>query len=165
MILKILYAVDIWGAPKALEATELRKTGMSRAVSKLTSTQRAVALAITGCLWTMPMDLLNLHADLLPIHLEIDKHCHRVAVHIVTLPTMHLLHKPARKCATRSVRRHKSPLHKLMEVQYIAYALTTSKVSGLRHATQHSHTNGHSQSAYQQTKTHPWRKTCTQPEI
>lgn len=32
----------------------------------------------------------------------------------MTLPTAHPLHKPARKCATHTVKCHKSPLHKLM---------------------------------------------------
>lgn len=111
---KILYAVDVWGIPKILEETEPHRKNTSIAVSKLTTTQRAGTLAITGCLRTTPTDLLDLHAGTLPIHLEIDKHCHRAAVRIATLPTAHPLHKPAKKCAKRNVKRHKSPLHALM---------------------------------------------------
>ena len=86
---------------------------------KLTSTQRAGALTITGCLRSTPTDLLDLHTGMLPIHLEIDKHCHRAAVHIATLPPEHPLHKPANKCAARNVKRHMSPLHKLMSTYSI----------------------------------------------
>lgn len=113
---KILYAVDVWGTPKALEATRTHKKSTSDAVSKLTTTQRAGTLVITGCLRTMPTDLLDLHVGTLPIHLEIDKHCHRAAIRIATLPAAHPLHKPARKCTTRTVKHHPSPLHKLMSV-------------------------------------------------
>jgi hypothetical protein len=116
---RILYAVDIWGTPRAIEATEVHKKGTSMAVLKLTSVQRAGTIAITGCLQTMPTDLLNLHVGTLPIHLKIDKHCHRAATRIATLPPMHLLHKPARKCVSRMVKQHVSPLHKLMNTYRI----------------------------------------------
>ena len=49
-ILKILYMVDVWGTPKVLETLKVNRKGMSTAVSKLTSTQRAGTLVITGCL-------------------------------------------------------------------------------------------------------------------
>jgi hypothetical protein len=127
---KILYAVDIWGMPKAIETTATNKKGTSIAVSKLTSTQRAGTLAITGCLRTMPTDLLDLHAATLPIHLEIDKHCHRAAAHIATLPPVHPLHKPAKKCASCSVKRHTSPLHKLMNT----YGIRPSNLECIRPA-------------------------------
>ena len=86
---------------------------------KLVATQRAGALAITGCLRTAPTDLLDLHAGLLPLHLEIHKQCHRASARIATLPPAHPLYKPARKCTARTVKRHASPLHKLMNVYRI----------------------------------------------
>lgn len=116
---RILYAVDVWGTPKDIEKIAAHKKGISVATAKLISTQRAGALAITGCLRTTPTDLLEMHAKLLPIHLEIDKQCHRAAVRIATLPPAHPLHKPAKKCATREVKRHASPLHKLMNTYKI----------------------------------------------
>lgn len=88
-ILKVLYVVDVWGIPKVLEETELHRKSTSVAVSKLTTTQRVGALAITGCLHTTPTDLLNLHASILPIQLEIDKHCHR-AQYILQLYHQHI---------------------------------------------------------------------------
>jgi ribonuclease HI len=116
---KILYTVDVWGTPKDIEATAAQKKGLSQASAKLTTTQRAGALAITGCLCTTPTDLLDIHTKLLPIHLEIDKQCHRAATHIATLPPAHPLHKLARKCAVCVVKRHASPLHKLMNTYNI----------------------------------------------
>lgn len=81
--------------------TQIRKNkdhrkGISKAMAKLTSVQIAGALAITGCLCTTPTDILEIHAKLLPIHLEMDKQCHRAATRIATLPPAHPLHKPAK---------------------------------------------------------------------
>ena len=103
-----------------LEMTEPCRTNTSIAMSKLTSTQRAGTLAITGCLKSMLTDLLDVHAGMLPVHLKIDKHCHRAAIHIATLPPAHSLHKPAKKCAARNVKRHKFLLHKLMNVYNVS---------------------------------------------
>jgi hypothetical protein len=110
---KILYVVDIGVHPRILNQ-QWHKKGISLATAKLTSTQWAGALATMGCLHTMPTDLLDMHAKLLPIHLEIDKQCHRAAVCIATLPLAHPLHKLAKKCVACEVKRHGSPLHKLM---------------------------------------------------
>lgn len=111
---KILYAADIWGAPKPIEGLATHKKGTSTAITRLTSTQRAGALAVMGGLRTAPMDVLdmdvlNMHAHLLPVHLEIDKICHWAATRIATLPLDHPLYKPARKCSSCKVKRHKSP--------------------------------------------------------
>ena len=116
---RILYAVDVWGIPKPIEGLAVNRRSTNAAVSKLTSTQRAGALAVTGGLRTTPTDVLDMHAHLMPTHLEIDKICHRAATRIATLPPAHPLYKPARKCANRRTRRHKSPLHHLMQ-NYVA---------------------------------------------
>ena len=126
---RILYAADVWGVPKPIEGLATHK-GTSTAIAKLTSTQRAGALAVTGGLRTTPTDVLDIHAHLLPIHLEIDKICHRAATRIATLPPDHPLHKPARKCSTRKVKRHKSPLHLLMQ----AYNVRPQEVESIRPA-------------------------------
>src|SRR6266702_3761326 len=86
---KILYAVDVWGVPKPIELLEPHRKGTSRAIKKLTTTQRAGTLAVTGGLRTTPTDVLDTHAFILPIHLEIDKHCDRAATRIATLPPAH----------------------------------------------------------------------------
>ena len=50
-------------------------------------------------------------ADILPLHLELDKACRRVAVRTATLP--HTVTKICRRTSKRSEKRHKSPLHGL----------------------------------------------------
>lgn len=66
-----------------------------------------------------PMDLLDLHAGLLLLHLKIDKQCHRAAARIATLPPVHPLYKLARKCIAQVVKWHASPLHKLLNIYKI----------------------------------------------
>ena len=51
---KMLYVVVGWGTPKAIETLNTHNKGTSVAASKLTSTQRAGTLAITGGLQTTP---------------------------------------------------------------------------------------------------------------
>ena len=119
VIPRILYAADVWGIPKPLEGLAAHKKGTSIAITKLMSTQRAGVLAVMGGLRTTPTDVLDMHAHLLPIHLEIDKICHRAATQIATLPPEHPLHKPASKSSNRRVKRHKSPLHLLMQTYNI----------------------------------------------
>ena len=126
---KILYAVDVWGTPKDLKMTAEHKKGISMAAAKLITTQRAGALAVTGCLHTAPTYLLDLHAGLLPLHLEMDKQCQRAAVRMATLPPAHPLYKPVRRCASRAVKRHASPLYKLMS-RYSIDPKNTECISG-----------------------------------
>lgn len=76
-------------------------------------------------------DVLDLHANIPPLHLEIDKHCHRAATCIATLPPAHPLHKPVKKCTSRTiVKRHLSPLYKLMKT----YSTQPSSIECIRPA-------------------------------
>ena len=63
----------------------------------------------------MPNDVLDVHAFIMLLHLEIDKICHRVITRIAALPPLHPLHKLARKGSTRKVKRHKAPLDQLLQ--------------------------------------------------
>jgi ribonuclease HI len=111
---RILYAIDVWGLRFKCGAT-MQAGKITECNNKLASVQRAGTLAITGGLRTSPMDALNAHAFILPLHLEIEKHLYRSAVRIATLAPQHPLHKPVKKCASRSVKRHKSTLHELVQ--------------------------------------------------
>ncbi|KAI9569838.1 hypothetical protein HD554DRAFT_1979142, partial [Boletus coccyginus] len=59
-------------------------------------------------------DLLFAHTDLLPIPALIQKHIGRAALHLSTLPPSHPLRKEI-KSTLRGRRRHKSPLHHIIE--------------------------------------------------
>jgi hypothetical protein len=112
---RILYAIDVWGIQFKRGAATQTAGKITECNNKLTSVQRAETLAIMGGLRTSPTDALDAHAFILPLHLETEKHLYRAAVHIATLAPQHLLHKPARKCANGTVKRHRSTLHELMQ--------------------------------------------------
>ncbi|KAF8264457.1 hypothetical protein EI94DRAFT_1593134 [Lactarius quietus] len=83
--------------------------------NKLTSVQRAGTLVITGGLRTSPTDALDAHAYTLLLQLKTEKHLFRSAICIATLPPQHPLHKPVKNCAGRTTKRHRSPLHDLVQ--------------------------------------------------
>jgi ribonuclease HI len=112
---RILYAIDVWGIRFKRGAATQTAGKITECNNKLTSVQRAGTLAITGGLRTSPTDALDAHAFILPLHLETEKHLYRAAVRIATLAPQHPLHKPARKCANGTVKRHRSTLHELMQ--------------------------------------------------
>ena len=112
---RILYGVDVWAPPTKWEGEgeNKQRSGNRHASNCLASVQRPGTLAILGGLRTSPSDSLCAHANVTPMHLEIEKHCGRLALRLATLPTKHPLTKAARKCAKNKVKRHRSPLHHL----------------------------------------------------
>ena len=62
----------------------------------------------------MATDVLEAHADLIPIRLVLDKHSYSATLRLLTLPPNHPLHTHVRK-ASRQVKRYRSPLHNLLE--------------------------------------------------
>jgi ribonuclease HI len=60
---------------------------------------------------TTPTDLLEVHANILPMSLLLQNACHRATVHIATHPSSHPLHDPIRRAANRYVGSHRSSLH------------------------------------------------------
>ncbi|GBE85287.1 hypothetical protein SCP_0704740 [Sparassis crispa] len=59
-------------------------------------------------------DMLDAHANLLPFPLLVDKHCHRAALHLCTLPPSHPLHVHVKRASAHLVKHHRSPLHNLL---------------------------------------------------
>ena len=64
----------------------------------------------------MAGDMLEAHANLLPIDLLFRKVTFRAAARIASLPPAHPLSSPARKASKRFVQHHHSPLHNLFEL-------------------------------------------------
>ena len=113
---KILYAVDIWCTP--LHDTEAgpRTKGSVTVIKRLTTLQRAGTIAITGGLRTSPTDTLDACANTIPAPQIAEKWCFRAAVRLATLPPEHPLYKPVRASASKQIKRHKAPLHNLMQI-------------------------------------------------
>jgi hypothetical protein len=83
----MLYGTSAWITPINRGGEGRKKARESvGTVAKLRQVQRMAAIHITGGLHSSPLDLLDVHADILPIELLIDKHCHREALRLATLP-------------------------------------------------------------------------------
>jgi hypothetical protein len=102
----VLYVADIWCNPK----------GTTRVMKQLTTIQRAGTLAITSSLCTLPTDILDAHAHLLPALLITDKWCHRALVRMAMLLAEHPLHKVVTNKTTRKAKRHKLPLNEVSAI-------------------------------------------------
>jgi hypothetical protein len=82
--------------------------------NKLKSIQRKVAVTITGALCTTAGDILDVHANILPIDLLFNKVLFWAAACLCSLPHTHPLHNIMRTAARRKVKRHQSPIHNLL---------------------------------------------------
>jgi ribonuclease HI len=113
---RILYGIDVWCTPLHGKNTRGGKKGSVNIIKKLTTTQRAGVLAVTGGFRTSPTDSLDAHAALLPIDLRVKKTCHNAITRLATLPKQHPLHTPVKRSAKGQVKRHRSPLHMLTNI-------------------------------------------------
>ena len=111
---RMLYGADVFLGPALCSSSLKNKSGPRAALNKLAAIQRSAAILIVGGLHTAPTDTLDVHANLLPFHLMVDKVQFQAALRLATLPTSHPLHKPVNQAARRFVKRHHSPLHELM---------------------------------------------------
>ena len=116
---RIMYGADVWCIPIHVENEGDRQKGSVHAIRKLTSTQRAGSLAITGGFRTSPTDALNAYASTLPLHLKVERIFHRAAVRIASLPDSHPLRRQYRLAGARKVKRHKSALHYMTQLYNI----------------------------------------------
>ena len=66
---------------------------------KLTTVQHMATTAVTGVLHTSASDIMEVHANLMPIELLLNKVCHQAALRLAALPESHPLHKPVRQSA------------------------------------------------------------------
>jgi ribonuclease HI/exonuclease III len=122
-VAKMTYAADVWYTPITVNSRG-RKTGSAGVTKKLASVQRSAALTITGALRSTATDVLDIHANLLPMDLLMDKVCHRSAVRLLSLPDKHPLHASIKHCKKRYVKTHRSPMHELFQ----AYRLQHTRV-------------------------------------
>jgi hypothetical protein len=110
---KMLYAADVWFTPIRKSQSGKKATGSVGFATKMAKVQRVAALSITGALRSTPSDLLDAHADLMPIRLAVEKVTHNATLRMLTLPDNHPLHTHLQK-ASNYVKAHRSPLHELL---------------------------------------------------
>ena len=105
----------MWYTPVQKEGRKKAK-GSVGLVCKLTSVQRLATIAITSAMRTTASDILEAHANVLPIELLLLGICHRAFSRMLALLKSHLLHRPLHSCTHRLVKRHPSPLHTLSHI-------------------------------------------------
>src|SRR5260221_9452704 len=84
------------------------------------SIQRRALIALSGALRSTASDILEVHSNVLPMHLTLNRACCRSAVRLATLPPFHPLSKPIDRAAKRYVKSHRSPLHELFHYTQIS---------------------------------------------
>jgi ribonuclease HI len=132
---RMLYAADIFLTPQQNVGNRASYARASHAaINKLATVQRRAAIMITGAMKTTATDVIEVMANLLPFHLLVDKHRHRAAMRLATLPRSHPLHKPIENAANRLVKRHPTPLHDLMH-RYGIQPKKTETIEAVRFGT------------------------------
>ena len=101
VIPRMLYGADVFLGPALWGESFKNRKGGRAALNKLAAIQRSAALMIVRGLCSSPNDLLDMHANLLPFHLTVDKIHFQVALRLATLPSTHPLHKPVSQVARR----------------------------------------------------------------
>lgn len=107
------YAADIWYIGIHTPQGSVKSKGSVGITKKLTSVQRRAAKCISGAISTTAGDILEIHANLLPIELLFHKVLYRAATRLCTLPDSNPMHAIARRTAAKFVKKHQSPLHYL----------------------------------------------------
>jgi hypothetical protein len=78
---RMLYAADVFLTPQTRDRTNATAQKSGRAIiNKLSAVQRKATLSITGGMNTTANDILDVLSNLLPFHLLIEKHHHRLAL-------------------------------------------------------------------------------------
>ena len=112
----IMYGIDVWCTPLHGHNARGNRKGSVNFIKKLTTTQRAGALAITGGFRTTPTDSLDAHAALLPMELRVAKACSNAITRMATLTPEHPIHALVKKSSKGRIKRHRSPLHILTSI-------------------------------------------------
>ena len=93
------YAVDVWFTLIFRDMGEERFRGSIGTACKLSTVQCMATTAIIGALCTSASDVMEVHANIFPIELMLNKVYHRATLRLVALPETHPLFKPVRQSA------------------------------------------------------------------
>jgi ribonuclease HI len=113
---KILYAADVWVTPLEKAPNAKRTTGSVATIKRLGSVQRIATLAITGALRSTATNVLEAHANILPMHLSIQRACFLATLRYATLDEPHPLARTTQKITTVNQKGNRSPLHQLLKM-------------------------------------------------
>lgn len=117
---KMTYAIDVWWTPvRPPPPGKKQHLGSVGFTKRLEGVQRMATLAITGALRTTATDVLDIHADTLPIELLLHQACQRSIVRLASLPDTHPLQAMVRRCAKMQVKKHRTPIHEMLRTYEI----------------------------------------------
>lgn len=112
---RFTYAADVWFTPVTTNATPQGRSSGSVGFSKrLAKIQSTAARAILGALRSSPIDSLDAHASLLPLHLLMNEACQRAAIRLASAPPEHPLYKAVLRC-TKGRKAHIPPLQRILQ--------------------------------------------------
>jgi len=104
----MLYAADLFLIPDSCCCK-----GTKGHIGRLWKIQRQASLHIAGAMKSIPTDIIDACADLLPFHHLVDKLVHRAVVRLAALPQAHPLTRHVSKAVGRYVKRHRAMLHEV----------------------------------------------------
>jgi ribonuclease HI len=110
---KMEYAAEVWFEPIRRVPGRKPLKGSVGHANKISKVQNLAARMITGTQRSTPIELLLLHANLLPTRLRMEEQVYKATLRLCTLPASHPLSPLVRRCANRYVQSHRSPLHEL----------------------------------------------------
>jgi ribonuclease HI len=113
---KILYAADVWITPLEKKPNAKKTTGSVAAIRRLSSVQRIATIAITGAIRSTATNVLEAHANVLPMHLSIKRTCFMATLRYATLADPHPIAPIIRRIAKVNRAGHNSPLHHLLKL-------------------------------------------------
>jgi hypothetical protein len=111
---QMLYRADMLLGPSLWSASFKVNKGGCAVPNKPASVQRRPAILIISRMHMSPTDMLVIHANLLPLHLLVDKAQFQAVLHLATLPTTHPLHNPVKQAASKFIKKHHTLLHEMM---------------------------------------------------
>ncbi|KAF5349863.1 hypothetical protein D9758_014006 [Tetrapyrgos nigripes] len=107
VILKMTYGLDVWYTPPHCPEGGQKRVGSVSALHGLEKVHRQALLSITGAMRSAPTDLLETHANLLPMRYLLEKICYRSLIRIFSLPDNH----PIRKMASNAYQHRNTTTH------------------------------------------------------
>ncbi|KAF7350204.1 hypothetical protein MVEN_01323400 [Mycena venus] len=106
------YALPVWYKPVSSNE-DARRSGSVWVAKALGKVQRQATRLITGALRTTATDTLDFHANLLPVHIRLNRSAFNAGARLVTLPPSNPVHQIVRRC--RYIPRfHRSAIHHLL---------------------------------------------------
>lgn len=112
-ILKMLYVADVWFSPAFKEGSDNTQRGSIGIAKRISTVQCMAAIVITGAMQTTTTDILEAHANLLPIQLLLQNTCHWAVIWLATHPDTHPLYKHICCAAKHLIKCHHMALHHL----------------------------------------------------